>query len=111
LEKDNIALLNGSTPTHINIANGNLSCIDLTLFPPSLAHRLKWKVLPHLFSSDHIPIQIKFIPRKAVTNKNKRWNLKKPNWLSFEKWWTNKQTNYPIITNKTQIKWLKPSPT
>jgi hypothetical protein len=62
--------------------------------PPSLAHRLEWKVLPHLFSSDHIPIQIKFIPRKAVTNKNKnkRWNLKKPNWLSFEKM-VDKQTN------------------
>jgi hypothetical protein len=31
LDKDNIALLNDSTPTHINLANGNFSCIDLTV--------------------------------------------------------------------------------
>lgn len=94
LENDNIALLNDASPTHINISNGNLSCIDLTLCPPSLAHRLDWKVLPHLLSSDHIPIKINFIPRKGNTNKNKikRWNLKKPNWPSFEKM-VDRETN------------------
>ncbi|KAE9530686.1 hypothetical protein AGLY_011148 [Aphis glycines] len=44
LENYNIALLNDSTPTHINIANGNFSCIDLTLCSASLAHRIEWKM-------------------------------------------------------------------
>lgn len=85
LEKDSIALLNDSTPTHINIANGNFSCIDLTLCSASLAHRIEWKVLPDIFSSDHILIKIIFIPRTGDSNKNKysRWNLKNPNWTLF----------------------------
>lgn len=85
LEKDNISLLNDSTSTHINIANGNFSCIDLSICSSSLAHRIEWKVLPDIFSSDHIPIKIFFIPRTGEPNKNKsqRWNLKNPNWTLF----------------------------
>lgn len=83
LEKDNIALLNDSTPTHISISNGHFSCIDLTLCSASLAHRLEWKVLPDIFSNDQNenPIKIIFTPRTGESNKNKfsRWNLKNPN--------------------------------
>lgn len=72
LEKDNIALLNDSTPTHINIANGNFSCIDLSICSSSLAHRIEWKVLPDIFSSDHMPINIFFIPRTGELNKKQK---------------------------------------
>ncbi|KAL4096826.1 hypothetical protein QTP88_021709 [Uroleucon formosanum] len=56
LENENIVILNDTSPTHINLANGNLSCIDLTMCTSSLAQRLKWKVLPDIYSSDHLPI-------------------------------------------------------
>ena len=60
LEKENIALLNDSTPTHINITNGNFPCIDLTICSSSLAHRIEWKALLVIFSSGHLPIKIIF---------------------------------------------------
>ena len=85
LEKENIALLNNSTATRINIANGNFLCIDLTICSSLLTHRIECKVLPNIFSSDHIPLKIIFIPKTGESNKNKsqRWNLKNPNWILF----------------------------
>lgn len=63
LEDDNIVILNDTSPTHINLANGTLSCIDLTMCTSSLGQRLKWKVLPDIYSSDHLPIITNFITR------------------------------------------------
>ncbi|KAL4123028.1 hypothetical protein QTP88_015260 [Uroleucon formosanum] len=56
LENENIVILNDTSPTHINLANGNLSCIDLTMCTSSLAQRLKWKVLPDIYSTAEISI-------------------------------------------------------
>lgn len=85
LENDNIVLLNDTSPTHINFANGTLSCIDLTICSSTLAQRLKWRTLSDIHSSDHLPIITNFMIRKGDTNKNKsrRWNLKTPNWTLF----------------------------
>lgn len=38
LENENIVILNDTSPTHINLANGTLSCIDLTMCTSSLAY-------------------------------------------------------------------------
>jgi len=56
LENENIVILNDTSPTHINLTNGTLSSIDLTMCTSSLAQRLKWKVLPDIYSSDHSSI-------------------------------------------------------
>ncbi|KAF0703491.1 putative RNA-directed DNA polymerase, partial [Aphis craccivora] len=50
-----------------------------------LAQRINWKVLPDIYSSDHLPILTKFMTRigDTNTNKNHRWNLKAPNWTLF----------------------------
>ncbi|KAL4126314.1 hypothetical protein QTP88_010536 [Uroleucon formosanum] len=94
LEKVNIVLPNDVSPTHINIANGNLCCIDLTLCPSSLAHRLEWKVLPHLLSKN-------FIELKKIRAKSKFLikNSKKESWKKFT----------CSINNKTNLKelWTK----
>jgi len=82
---EDLVLLNDSTPTHINIGNSKFSNIDLSLSTPSIAQRLEWEVLPEIYSSDHIPIKIKILPRQ-VNNKysnKQRWNLKNPNWNSY----------------------------
>jgi hypothetical protein len=51
----------------------------------SLAQRLKWKLLPDIYSSDHLLILTNFMTRVGDTNinKNHRWNLKTPNWTLF----------------------------
>jgi len=41
LKNDNIVLLNDTSPTLINLANGNLSSIDLTMCTSTLEQRLK----------------------------------------------------------------------
>jgi len=82
LENENIVILNDTSPTHINLANETVSCINLTMCTSSLVQRLKWKVLPDIYSSDHLPILINYMSRIGDTNmnKNRRWNLKTPNW-------------------------------
>jgi len=77
LKNKNIVILNDTSPTHINLANGTLSSIDLTMCTSSLAQRLEWKVLPDIYSSDHLPILTNFMPKIGDTNTNKncRWNL------------------------------------
>ncbi|KAE9528623.1 hypothetical protein AGLY_012198 [Aphis glycines] len=82
IQNEDLILLNDTTPTHINLGNGNFSCIDLSLSSPSIAQRLEWEVLPEIYSSDHIPIKVKISPRQTnnkYSNKQ-RWNLKNPNW-------------------------------
>jgi len=100
LDKDNIALLNDSTPSHINLANGNFSCIDLAFCSSSLAHRIEWKVLPDIFSSDHFPIKITFTPRTAnhIKTKVKDGTLKTQTGHFSVKWSMMKSPNYPPLT-------------
>jgi hypothetical protein len=85
LENENIVILNDTSPTHINLANGTLSSIDLTMCTYSLAQRLKWKVLLDIYSSDQPTILTNFMSRIGDTNMNKncRWNLKTPNCTLF----------------------------
>uniref|UniRef100_A0A2M4BAB0 Putative i-11 aae n=3 Tax=Anopheles marajoara TaxID=58244 RepID=A0A2M4BAB0_9DIPT len=37
------------------------SALDLSLCSASLSHRSRWRVLPHPFGSDHLPIEIKIL--------------------------------------------------
>jgi hypothetical protein len=85
IQNEDLVLLNDSTPTYINLGNGNLSCIDLSLSSPSIAQKLEWEVLPEIYKSDHIPIKIELSSRQ-IKNKysnKQRWNLKNLNWNLF----------------------------
>jgi len=55
-------MLNEMSPTHINV--------DLTMCTSTLAQRLKWEVLPDIYSSDHLPIT-NFMTRIGESNKIK----------------------------------------
>lgn len=41
IENDNIVMLNDTSPTHINLANGTFSCNNLIMCTSTLAQRLK----------------------------------------------------------------------
>lgn len=64
VQNENLVLLNDTSPTHVNLGNGNFSSIDLSLSTLTLAQRLEFEVLPKIYSSDHIPIKIKITPRQ-----------------------------------------------
>jgi exonuclease III len=80
ISQDNLVLLNTGQPTRINPSNGQLSFIDISISNTSLAHKLEWKVLPDIYSSDHIPIQISltYPLNKNDSNYPQRWKSKKP---------------------------------
>jgi hypothetical protein len=82
LTQDNLILLNTGQPTRINPSNGKFSTIDLSI---SNTAQLVWRVLPDIYSSDHIPIQIDFTD---LSSKNDlyyppRWKVKEANWNLF----------------------------
>lgn len=57
----------------------------LSLTSPAIAERLQWKLLQEIYSSDHLPIHIHFVPRQIniIQKINTRWNLKNPNWTLY----------------------------
>jgi len=81
VDNDNIVILNNNEPTHINITNGLMSNIDLSL--SALAQRLKWNVYKNITSSDHFLIIIKYLSQTNDSTTGERWNLKNPNWSLY----------------------------
>lgn len=81
--KDSIVILNSNEPTHINMANGQMSNIDLSFSNASLAQRLEWNVYKNITSSDHFPIIIKYTPLTNDPTPGEKWNLKKPDWALY----------------------------
>lgn len=49
---DNMVILNDTSFTHINIANGNFSCIDLSLITPAITQRLQQQPSTNLHKLD-----------------------------------------------------------
>ena len=83
INKNNLCLFNKKDPTHINLANGSQSAIDLSLCDPTSLLDFSWEVYNDLCGSDHYPIVLK---NEKNTNFNQpaRWKLKKAKWDEFQ---------------------------
>lgn len=87
LSDDQLIILNTGEPTHMSIASGNTSIIDLTIASNGINTKLLWNTHKDLCFSDHFPIII-----TSSTNSNlariepatPTWNLKKANWTMYE---------------------------
>lgn len=78
---DQLILLNNGQPTHIHIANGSFSAIDLSLCSSGLAPKLNWDVHPDLCASDHFPIIINMRETQVKKyNYSQRWITEKVDW-------------------------------
>lgn len=58
LDDPDLFLLNSTSPTHVNIANGTLSSIDLSICSTRIAHHFDWDVDSNPHDSDHFPITL-----------------------------------------------------
>lgn len=79
-------ILNDGPPTHFCARTGQLPSIGLTICEPSIAHKIDWKTLPHLYGNDHFPILIS-IPREnqQVNNVHKiQWKHDQGDWKLFK---------------------------
>ena len=84
IDKNNLAILNDKTGTHIN-NDGGLSCIDVTLVSNNLALKSSWKVHHDSLGSDHYPILIHINePPATENNTTERYALKRADWSSFK---------------------------
>lgn len=87
LRNPNVTLLNDGHPTHITLANGNLSAIDLTFSSSCIATKLNWEVHDDLNFSDHFPIKtsLNISQNQEYSQDRVIWNVKRANWPNFEK--------------------------
>lgn len=93
IDLQNLCILNSNQPTHVNIANGTLSAIDLCLCTSNLTHAWELEVLDDPHDSDHFPLIISRPnlnpPNTTQHNPNHtlppRWKLKQANWTEFKK--------------------------
>lgn len=84
LLKTNLICLNDGTNTHITLANGTQSAIDLTLTTPNLFMDLTWKTEEDLYNSDHFPIIITFTNINISQSRRPKWIMEAANWKRFE---------------------------
>ena len=80
---NNLVLLNTGEPTHICIAIGSTSSIDLALCSWSVALHLDWTVLSDLHGSDHFPVIIHIsMPSPALEHTPHRI-FGRADWIKF----------------------------
>lgn len=80
---ENLVLLNTGEQTHLTMANGSLSAIDITICSSTIAADLQWSVLDDTYGSDHFPLMTsmeRFLNKEYRTPK---WILEKANWKKF----------------------------
>lgn len=66
-----LVCLNTGKTTHVNIANGTLSSIDLTFCNANLSTMLEWNVFDDLCGSDNFPLIVDF-PNISTENRQRR---------------------------------------
>ena len=79
----NFNLLNTGVATHMCMASGTTSCIDLTFCSRSMLHRLEWTVVDDLHGSNHFPILVYIQANTRTETRPSFWVLRKANWEVF----------------------------
>ena len=80
--RQDVAVLNGESPTHFQIQTGTFSNIDLALSSANAGLDFTWQVEDDLHGSDHYPILLKTVdgmPTRGV----ERWRLEHADWKLF----------------------------
>lgn len=78
-----LVCINTGKHTHLIIANGTLSSIDLSLCNSNLSSTLEWDTFDDLCGSDHFPIMINFPGITTSNSKRPRFVLKKADWEKY----------------------------
>ena len=79
---NDLAIMNGRSPTYIHPGNGSFSSIDLSLCSPALYMDFTWEVAGDQFGSDHFPICLSL--EKFSNESLPRWQLHRANWDLFQ---------------------------
>lgn len=86
-EKNDLVILNDGSPTRVDAATGQLSCIDLTITSPNISAISGWGVVQDTWDSDHFPIITSiFYNTNTKTAQNSlpsKFNYNKADWENF----------------------------
>ena len=80
----NLAVLNTDLPTHICLATGSQSCIDLAFSSPSLSPLLHWTILDDLYGSDHYPTLIHCTANVPTLIRTPQLVIQRADWDVFQ---------------------------
>jgi hypothetical protein len=69
--------------THLCLATGTSSALDLTFCSPGLSTHLEWSVLCDLHSSDHFAVNVHIASSRLSESRHPNWILKKADWMGF----------------------------
>jgi len=82
LTKQNLCVLNDTSPTYIHPATGSSSAIDLSICSADNFLDIQWKTLEDLCGSDHYPISISY-GSTETSSTIPSWKLRKGDWPFF----------------------------
>ena len=79
----NFNLLNTGVATHMCMASGTTSCIDLTFCSRSMLHRLERTVVDNPHGSNHFPILVYLQSSSSTETRPSFWVFRQANWEVF----------------------------
>ena len=84
MDNANFSVLNKGLPSHLCLATGSQSCIDLAFSSPSLSPLLNWTVLNDLYGSDHYPTLIHCTANVRTPTRAPQWVIQRADWDVFQ---------------------------
>jgi ribonuclease HI len=78
-----ICLLNTGSPTHLQIQNGSLSCLDLSICSADIVNNFQWETLQDLRGSDHFPITLTSTTPQCSMG-SPRFRFSKADWTLYK---------------------------
>ncbi|XP_069687221.1 phosphatidylinositol 4-phosphate 3-kinase C2 domain-containing subunit beta isoform X3 [Periplaneta americana] len=79
----NLVTLNSGEATHLSLAYGTYSMIDISICSPVLSTYFEWSVIHDLHGSDHYLIRIRMSTLRPAESRSPNWVIKKANWVGF----------------------------
>lgn len=79
----NLITLNTGAATHLSLAHGTYSMIDLSICSPVLSAHMEWSVMDDLHGSDHFPIRLRLSVSCPTESRWPNWVIKKADWTGF----------------------------
>jgi exonuclease III len=103
ISRCNLVVLNTGEPTHISLASGTLSCLDLAICSPALSLHLTWTLLADLCGSDHFPICLSLQSASLQEERNPNWVMKQADWVLFSQLAEVEETYCPTVDSMVDM--------
>lgn len=97
LNECNLVVLNKTDPTHISVATGTLTSIDVACCSTEIIDQLDFSVLQDSYGSDHLPLLLTLPDTAHAIRTRPKWKIEEADWETFQT-----TVQFPLMPTATQ---------